>query len=374
MVLNTSLEPGPASAVKTRSAELCDLAAEGLVPMIDPGKQIFCNIYGQSEQGIVRDGLSARYTMMSLLGLHRYQQSGRRSPISIQGTLDHLLKDFAWMDNVGDLGLLLWTCAELNPEKIPAIYSRFQCNEALSRFPDAVAGTTMHLAWFLTGLAGCILSGHGNLPGLEQVVKNAQRMLENNCGNSGLFGHLARSGSVRGFVRGRIGSFADQVYPTIAFARLAQALNDERPRETALRTARKICELQGPMGEWFWHYDSVSGTVISRYPIYSVHQHGMGPMMLFAASEAANVDFSAAIAKSLAWVDGNNELKLDMVDTSLSLIWRCIYLDGTAAMRDRVLRKARMRKAPAGAQQLKVRYECRPYELGWLLYAFAGRS
>ena len=46
------------------------------------------------------------------------------------------------------------------------------------------------------------------------------------------------------------------------------------------------------MGEWPWHYDSVTGRVVSRYPVFSVHQHAMGPMMLFAASEATGVDFS----------------------------------------------------------------------------------
>ena len=196
--------------------------------MVDPEKQIFCDIYGQSKQGLVREGLSPRYTMMSLLGLQRYQLSGRQSPISIHGTLEHLLKDCGWVNNVGDLGLLLWTCAELNPDILPTIYQRFNCEDALSRFPDGIAGKTMHVAWFLTGLAGCLLSGNRRLTGIDQAISDARLILENNCGDSGVFGHLGKKGTVAGFLRGRIGSFADQVYPTIAFARLSQALNDDQ--------------------------------------------------------------------------------------------------------------------------------------------------
>jgi hypothetical protein len=38
-----------------------------------------------------------------------------------------------------------------------------------------------------------------------------------------------------------------------------------------------------------------------------------------------------------------------------------------------MLRFLRLRTGMADPRQLKIRYECRPYELGWLLYAFAGR-
>jgi hypothetical protein len=140
-----------------------------------------------------------------------------------------------------------------------------------------------------------------------------------------------------------------------------------------LRTAEKMCELQAPLGEWSWHYDSVSGKVVSRYPIYSVHQHAMGPMMLFAASEATGRDFSDAIYKGLAWISGKNELRRDFVEPSLGLVWRCIYLDFVNAYSDAAMRFLRIRTGTVDARRLQVRHECRPYELGWLLYAFAGR-
>lgn len=340
--------------------------------MLDPERQIFCDVYNRTEKGMIRERLSPRYTMMTLLGLHRYERSGRRSPVAIAPVLDALLHDTGWIGGAGDLGLLLWTCAELVPERLPEVYHEVGTQGALARFFDGRQGYTMEVAWYLTGIANCYLAGHADLPGLAEQAAAARQILEGNCGASGVYGHLSRSRSWSGYVRGRIGSFADQVYPTIAFARLSQALQDEKARQMALRTAEKMCELQAPFGEWCWHYDSVSGRVVSRYPVYSVHQHAMGPMMLFAANEATGCDFSEAIYEGLAWISGNNELRRDFVEPSLGLVWRCVYLDAMDAYTDAALRFLQLRSGTADARRLKVRYECRPYELGWLLYAFAG--
>src|ERR1035438_3790924 len=99
----------------------------------------------------------------------------------------------------------------------------------------------------------------------------------------------------------------------------------------------------------------------------------MGPMMLFAAGETSGSDFSGKIYKGLAWINGNNELHHDFVEPSLGLVWRSIYLDSMDAYTDAALRFLQLRSVTADAHRLKVRYECRPYELGWLLYAFANR-
>src|SRR5208282_3928953 len=95
-----------------RVNELCDLAAAGLVQMFDSEQQLFCHTYTRTKDGMVRKGLSPRYTMMTLLGLQRYQASGRRSPVAIAPVLDRLLQDTSWLASAGDLGLILWTCAE----------------------------------------------------------------------------------------------------------------------------------------------------------------------------------------------------------------------------------------------------------------------
>jgi len=354
------------------TAALCELAAAGLVRMFDPEKQIFCETYLRTENGMKREGVSHRYTMMTLLGLARYERFGHRSPIAIAPVFDALVHDITWINTAGDLGLLIWSCAELSPERLPELYKRIDARGALARFGDGRRGSTFELAWYLTGLASCYLAGHSDLPGLSEQTAATRGILEANCGPSGVYGHLSRGSSWAGRFRGRIGSFADQVYPTIAFARLSQALQDSKARQLALRTASRMCELQGSKGEWSWHYDSVTGRVFSRYPVFSVHQHAMGPMMLFAASEATGRDFSDAIYKGLAWIN-NNELGQDFIEPSLGLVWRCIYLDRWDASTDAALRFIQLRKGFISADRLNVRYECRPYELGWLLYAFGDK-
>jgi hypothetical protein len=373
MRLDTLIERKQKEVGGRRLDELCDLAAAGLVEMLDPQRLIFCDIYNRTEEGMSRERLSPRYTMMTLLGLHQYECAGRLSPVAIAPVLDALLNDTDWIGSAGDVGLLLWTCAELASERLPEMYRKVAAQAALRHFSDGRRGCTMEVAWYLTGIVCCSLAGYGDLPGLAEAIAAARDILERNCGSSGVYRHLSGNRSLAGYVRGRIGSFADQVYPTIAFARLSKALEDEKASQMALRTAEKMCELQGSLGEWCWHYDSMSGRVVSRYPVYSVHQHAMGPMMLFAAGEATGYDFSEAIYKGLAWISGNNELRRDFVEPSLGLVWRSIYLESMHAYTDAALRFLKSRNGTADARQLKVRYECRPYELGWLLYAFAGR-
>jgi hypothetical protein len=352
--------------------ELCNLAATGLRNMYDREKGLFCDIYSRTKSGMERQSISPRYTMMTLLGLRRYERAGGQSPVAVEPVLRTLLSDTSWIASAGDLGLLLWTCAEILPETVPETFRLVRASEALSRFSDARQGFTMETAWYLTGLVACYQAGFTNLPGFPEQIVAARNILVRNCGDAGIYGHRSADGRLAGYARRRIGSFADQVYPTIAFSRLSQALHDREARDMAVRTAVTMCDLQGSMGEWSWHYDAETGKVVNRYPVYSVHQHGMGPMMLFAVSEAVKRNFDETVCKSLAWISGDNELQRDFVEPGLGLVWRSIYLSAMDKYTDAALRISGLRREAADVR-IKIRYECRPYELGWLLYAFAGK-
>jgi hypothetical protein len=352
--------------------ELCSLAVTGLARMYDPEQGLFCDIYARAESGMQRRGFSPRYTLMTLLGLRRLEYAGGCLPIAVEPVLRRLLSDTGWITSAGDLGLLLWACAEILPETVHGTYRRIGAADALSRFPDAQQGSTMEMAWYLTGLVACCHAGFSDLPGLPEQIGAVRNILVQNCGDAGIYGHRSADGRLAGYARRRIGSFADQVYPTIAFARLAKTFHDAEARDMAVRTAVTMCDLQGDLGEWSWHYDAVSGKVVNRYPVYSVHQHAMGPMMLFAVAEAANRNFDEAVCKSLAWISGDNELQRDFVEPELGLVWRSIYLRAVDKYTDAALRVSGLRRGPADGG-IKIRYECRPYELGWLLYAFAGK-
>jgi hypothetical protein len=102
----------------------------------------------------------------------------------------------------------------------------------------------------------------------------------------------------------------------------------------------------------------------------------MGPMTLFGLGDIIDHNFDAWIYKGLRWINSNNELSFDMESPSEGVIWRCIHRSHRSL--------GRYLKAGFGhysetiqhnrAEDLAVLFECRPYELGWLLYAFAKRA
>ena len=206
--------------------------------------------------------------MMTLLGLHRIEAAGGTSPYSIRSMTDTLLKDNHWASNIGDIGLLLWLCALTNPERLEYVVENFHVTEALRRTGDR---KTTELAWFLSGLSRYRMVKGRRLCDLTDQAMETYCLLKDNQTQQGLFGHSPRKGSMSGFVRGHIGCFADQIYPIYALAKAAQAFGIVKAATRALDCATILCRLQGPLGQWWWHYDSGMGQVVGRYPVYSVH-------------------------------------------------------------------------------------------------------
>src|SRR5690349_3013133 len=74
------------------------LAVRGLGPMFDEQRQLFCYKLKRTDDGMIQDGLSERYTMMTLMGLHRFERSGGTSPFDSQRILASLLSTLSWVD------------------------------------------------------------------------------------------------------------------------------------------------------------------------------------------------------------------------------------------------------------------------------------
>lgn len=355
-------------------SRLVSLATEGLPQMFDRNRNLFCYKLKKSDSGLVQEGISHRYTMMTLLGLHRLQQSGKQLPINCESVLNTLVSDLGWIDNIGDLGVLLWLCAVVVPERLPDIHKQIDVETALDRYQDARQGFTMELSWFLTGLCYSAQTSQQELLRFEKLALRTYDLIKKNQGTD-FFGHLSRLAGVSGRLRGQIGSFADQVYPIYAMTQLFKAYGHSEAAELASNCAEAICRVQGSLGQWWWHYDSLSGQVTDGYPVFSVHQHAMAPMTLFALGDAIGRDFDPYIYKGLNWINANNELDFNMEDADARLVWRCIYRFRRSQMRYLKARFGINSDAlrHEGKKDLKVLFECRPYELGWLLYAFANR-
>ncbi len=352
--------------------ELIELAVRGLVKMFDPDRKLFCVRLCLTDNGLVREGYSRRYTIMSLLGLQQLERSGVASPIDIKDTLRNLLADWGCFDCAGDLGLLLWLCAQSAPEDLERICLSPDLKMALSRFADAREARTMELAWLLTGLAHATLARGEARSDLTNLADKVFCSIRKNQGKSGIFAHLAPQKTFSGVIRGRIGSFADQVYPIYALSRFAQAYDYAEPLEIAEKCAEAICRLQGPLGQWWWHYDSESGRVFQHYPVYAVHQDGMAPMALFALADATARDYSKPINRGILWITDKNELNCNLRNALNSVIWRCIF-PRTVFHRyvTEFLAYLGLRSDGLPPRALSIMLECRPYHFGWLLYAFA---
>lgn len=340
--------------------------------MFDPEKQLFCHRLCWTKEGLVREGVSRRYTTMALLGLHALQKTGARCPFDTDTIFKSCASDTRWIDGIGDFGLLIWLTAEYAPEQLDDLFQRMDVESSLDRFADARKGRTMELAWFLAGLCHATIAAPCGRWPLGDLAADTYHLLQDNRGGSGLYGHLATTRSLSGILRGRIGSFADQIYPIYALSKFAAAFNLEEPLDLALECALVICRLQGSLGQWWWFYDAEAGRVVCHYPVYSVDQYGLAPLALFELERATGRRFQDAIYRGLDWIYGSNELGEDLRTPSGQLIWGCILPRST---RRKYWHTAESFIWPAqervAAESLHVLHESRPYELGLLLCSFA---
>jgi hypothetical protein len=354
--------------------QLTELAISGLERMFDAERQLFCFRVERTPGGLVREGHSHRYTVISLLGLRRLEIAGQRSPVPITPVFDRLLRSSDWVDNLGDLGLLLWLGALACPERVREIDARWGLKNALERSREAREGRTMEVAWFLTGLAYASTAMSQGRSSYERPAFEAYKLLLRNQGTRGAFGHLATRGSAAGQLRGRIGSFADQVYPIYALIQFATVSGVQTALAAATSCAENICRVQGPWGQWWWHYDASTGETFQQYPVFAVHQDGMAPMALLALGETAGLEFDEPVFKGLNWIGGVNELGYDMRDASCGVIWRSFEVRNK--YKQAIKNGFRLLGANSNTEAsygVKVNFESRPYHLGWLLYAYAGR-
>jgi hypothetical protein len=359
--------------IKKLINDLLSSSVNGLSSMYDANNNLFCYRVKKTAHGLMKEGHSLRYTIISLLGLNRLQAHNGESPIDVQSVLHALIDKGHDIDTIGDIGLLLWLCALASPEWVERLYADLAIHSALSRFHDARNGKTTEIAWFLTGLTHVASLSTEKPKGLENLTRITYELLKENYGGKGIFRHQKKS-SLSGMIRGRIGCFADQVYPIYALSKYAQAYNNKEALTIAKECGETICHLQGPLGQWWWHYDANMGSAIGRYPVYSVHQDGMAPMALFSLQDACGLDFSNAIKRGLLWITGNNELDFDLRDTSQNMIWRSFYQNKFEKYYERLSSLYSSNRTHSNSHDLMILFECRPYHLGWLLYAFADKD
>jgi hypothetical protein len=349
-----------------QARELVELALRGLEAMQLPSG-LFCRevVAGEAEAR----GTSVRYTLMVDLGLAKAEAHGYSHGLGTAAIREALAATPAEPALVpGDLGLLLWrdaVRAERRGEELAA---------GLERSIDAHSGLQgregMELAWIVQGLG--LQAASGPAAGEGRLRETLDLLLANQA-PSGLLAHAAEGR------RRRFPNFATQIYGVLALSTVAALGLDGRALDAARRAGDALLRLQLPDGGWPWLYDVQTGRVVERYELYSVHQHAMAPMGLLRLAEVSGRDeYAAAAVRGLAWIRGLNELRRDLVDPEQAIVLRSIrrrrpwsraalYLNTASAL-------AFGRPALGRGRLVGLNATCRPYELGWLLEAWAGRE
>jgi hypothetical protein len=316
-------------------------------------------------------GRSLRYTLMVELGMERARAHGYDPGVD-PAELDELV----WREiessemQPGDLGLLLWTDARRDAGRGAELVEHLDRSLAANGgFPGRVG---MELGWIVTGLA--LQAAAGREARAEQLLRRAlDQLLVENRAASGLFHH-----SGAGWRR-RFPNFATQIYSVLALTLVARHGLDSRAEGAARVAADRLLELQLPDGGWPWIFDAERGSVVERYEIYSVHQDAMAPMALLElASLTADSRYLKAVAHGLSWIQGQNELRTDMVDRHNGIVNRSIRRRRGP---DRAFLAAKTAAASAGlptpgrtARLTELNRTDRPYHFGWVLEAWCGRE
>ncbi|MFI8965806.1 hypothetical protein ACIGO8_27265 [Streptomyces sp. NPDC053493] len=323
-------------------------------------------------------GHSIRYAAITALGA-RFLPAGRQRAVLGGHTAEEftglLVERLPGVRNLGDAALVAWAAAETGQPKLADALDRVAALDVPGR-PQY----TVEAAWVLSALA----AARATVDVEQRLAAARDRLLRARTAGSPLFPHATGPG-LTPWYRDHIGCFADQTYPLQALAR-AHASGDGDPRalEAADACATRICALQGDGGQWWWHYDARRGTVVEGYPVYSVHQHAMAPTALLDLAEAGGTDFGEPIRRGLRWMTEVPELARagapePMILDDLGVTWRKVHR-GDPKKAVRAARGLTTRVAPGlrlGAldslfRPAAVDRECRPYEFGWMLFAWLG--
>jgi hypothetical protein len=271
----------------------------------------------------------------------------------------------------GGLGLVIWANAVW--DVLPVDQLLAECGLSLSDTRSLVAPlTTMETAWLLSGLVHEeVRSGAAVQAARNDVLAE---LLGRFQADSRIFHHASERAPLRHRMRRHIANFADQIYSVQALAFAAISGNHAAARQASDAAARRLIELQGPLGQWWWHYNPRTGGVAQSFPVYSVHQHAMGPMALMASAAASGTAHHEAVSLSHRWIQ-HNELGVDLLDLKAGTIWRDIEPKESEFQRLETHARSLLGLNESNLDRrrslLTVNRETRPYEWAWCLYAGA---
>ena len=309
-------------------------------------------------------GRSVRYAAIVALGLLRVGEPEQRTVLAGQTAADlvgQLTKRLDEVSSTGDVALICWAAAEAGHSDLPHALARLGQLDSGQAPLDVVSAS-----WVVSAL----VAARAQADVEEQLAAARQRLL--GARGDGGYPHLTGSGP---WYRAHVGSFADQVYPIQALARLHGSAADPEALAVANAVARAICDAQGRPGS--------GGGTTTRGPARSSRATRCTPCTSTRwprwrcstwPTRAATPTWPRSAAACAGWPPGRRPPRQLGPGATPPITWRKIaradhrkLVRGVRAASTRLHPRTRLavldRMYPPGA----VDHECRPYELGWLL-------
>jgi hypothetical protein len=350
---------------------LVEVSRDGLPYMYHSDERMFAHSLRRRGDGRLEPvGTSLRYGAIVLRGAQWLDEEGQRRILGGESAAefcDRLVRGVEEPSNLGDLALVTWNAATLGHTEAWRLVEKLG-----ARAEDQPGALTVEVAWTLSALTAAKELAS------DAARRMCSRLLAALPGERGVFPHQVEGR--RGAFRSHVASFADQVYPIQALARFHGVFGDERALAAANRCAETICRLQGPLGEWWWHYDVRTGGLIEGYPVYSVHQDSMAPMALLDLAEAGGVDHAEDVRRGLLWMQQAPVVGRSIIDDEDRVIWRKLGRrePGKLVRQVRAVTTSlgpgfRLRMLDSIFPPVQVDWESRPYHLGWVLDGWLGQ-
>jgi hypothetical protein len=342
----------------------------GLESMYIPPEGVFSASYRMVSDGTVnvrnRDS-GYKFTMNTLMGLHKARATGTKVFLDIQSVYRNVARSVG--EQAGspeNIAATVWAGRSIGVEVPGEAVSLFDAIlDRPNKYPELSA---QGLAWSIAACAACGAEYR------EKALALLRCAIERYIHSGSALVRHTPSGFRKDWA-----SFAASCYMAYSLLLLARETGNLEARRIGLGIARALVKLQGSQGQWAWFYHVPSGRVVDYYPVYSVHQHAMAPLFLLEAIDQGYAEFREPLVKGFRWILGHNELQTSLVDRDRRIIWRSAVRREPLARMTRFARSvgvtyAGFHSGILNGDSLRINRECRSYELGWALWAFAGRQ
>jgi len=349
--------------------KLVDTARKGIKQYFNDDTGLFD--YLLTDEAVQKEKKSLLYThsLISLLGIrHQRDKCGMNYKKAVETIYQIFMTS---PGGIREHSLLLWLLAKNSDDRAVKAY------ESLIKLPEQeiVKAETMELAWMLTALV--FEYNRINDSSIKLKLSDVAKLLKNRfIEKSNLFLHRDPHYSKLD-IRYNIGNFADQIYSIYAFSTMTKLTDEKKHLKTAEACANKLVSLQGEKGQWWWHYNASDGSVIQKFPVFSVHQDSMTPFSFMALNEVSENNYNPYISLGLRWLTNENELNANMINENKNYVRRGIQrktpfseiqkFTTVASKLSTIFSLSEKFDQPKYLQIMNWEHS---YHLGWILYAY----